>query len=477
MTAIHIKGVQVGDGKQTLLQALDLTLTPGSALTLVGESGSGKSLLAHALMGTLPAPLLGQGQLEVAGHHYDLAEPHRLRVLWGRELAMLPQEPVMALDPTMGLLHQVEEGWLAGGQQARSQARASLEHLGLAGRERHFAHQLSGGMAQRAAFAAATLGQARLLIADEPTKGLDSLARARLQGLLLGYLAQARQLLTITHDLTLARALGGWVLVIKGGEIVEQGPAERVLHHPAHAYTRALLAADPAAWPKKSAPATGDWLLRGEGLTMGYGEQTLFQGLDVQLAQGERLAIMAPSGAGKSTLGNVLLGLQRPLQGHVVRREGVAHHRWQKLYQDPVQAFASRVRLGTLFDDLLRRHRLPRQRLTDYLARLGLDESLLRRLPGQVSGGELQRLSLIRALLLHPVMLFADEPTSRLDPLSQQQTMTCLLEELGEIGCALLLVTHDEALADKVGERCLRLGMTAGTQDEGLDVARVRRTV
>lgn len=76
MTAIHIKSVQVGDGKQTLLQALDLTLTPGSALTLVGESGSGKSLLAHALMGTLPAPLLGQGQLEVAGHHYDLAEPH-----------------------------------------------------------------------------------------------------------------------------------------------------------------------------------------------------------------------------------------------------------------------------------------------------------------------------------------------------------------------------------------------------------------
>ncbi|MNH23533.1 Nickel import ATP-binding protein NikE [compost metagenome] len=191
---------------------------------------------------------------------------------------------------------------------------------------------------------------------------------------------------------------------------------------------------------------------------MGYGEQRLFEDLDVQLAQGERLAIMAPSGAGKSTLGNVLLGLQRPLRGQVLRRDGIVPHRWQKLYQDPVQAFASRVRLGTLFDDLLRRHRLPRQRLTDYLGRLGLGEDLLMRLPGQVSGGELQRLSLIRALLLRPVLLFADEPTSRLDPLSQQQTMACLLEELGEIGCALLLVTHDEALADKVGDRCLRLG-------------------
>ncbi|MGY3945267.1 ABC transporter ATP-binding protein [Aeromonas tecta] len=465
MTAIHIKGLRVSDGRQVLLQALDLTLIPGTALTLIGESGSGKSLLAHALMGTLPPPLLAQGRLEVAGQHHDLAEPHRLRALWGRELVMLPQEPVLALDPTMGLLRQVEEGWLARGPTARSRARASLEHLGLAGRERHLPHQLSGGMAQRAAFAAATLGQARLLIADEPTKGLDRLACAKLQELLLGYLARGSQLLTITHDLALARVLGGWVLVVKGGEIVEQGPAERVLHQPVHSYTRALLAAEPGAWPRASAPAPGDWLLRGEGLTMGYGEQRLFEDLDVQLAQGERLAIMAPSGAGKSTLGNVLLGLQRPLRGQLLRREGIAPHRWQKLYQDPVQAFASRVRLGTLFDDLLRHHQLPRQRLTDYLGRLGLDEGLLMRLPGQVSGGELQRLSLIRALLLRPVLLFADEPTSRLDPLSQQQTMACLLEELGEIGCALLLVTHDEALADKVGDRCLRLGETVANQE------------
>ena len=140
---------------------------------------------------------------------------------------------------------------------------------------------------------------------------------------------------------------------------------------------------------------------------------------------------MAPSGAGKSTLGNVLLGLQRPCKGRCCAGKD-SPCRWQKLYQDPVQAFASRVRLATQFDDVLRLHRLPRHRLVDYLARLGLDERLLTRLPNQVSGGELQRLSLIRALLLRPVLLFADEPTSRLDPLSQQQTIACLLEELGD---------------------------------------------
>lgn len=474
MTTIHIKGLQVDDGRQTLLQALDLTLLPGSALTLIGESGSGKSLLAHALMGTLPAPLRGRGEMAIGGLCHSLADPQALRALWGRELAMLPQEPVLALDPTMGLLPQVEEGWLAGGKEARSRARDALERLGLAGRERHFPHQLSGGMAQRAAFAAATLGQARLLIADEPTKGLDSRASARLQTLLQGYLTEGRHLLTITHDLSLARALGGWVLVVKGGEVVEQGPAEQVLRAPSHAYTRALLAAEPSAWPEAVHPPTGDWLLRGEGLAMGYGEQTLFEGLDLPLARGERLAIMAPSGAGKSTLGNVLLGLQRPLRGRVLRQGGIAPHRWQKLYQDPVQAFASRVRLATQFDDLLRLHRLPRQPLTDYLARLGLDERLLSRLPSQVSGGELQRLSLIRALLLRPVLLFADEPTSRLDPLSQQQTIACLMGELAEIGCALLLVTHDEALAGKVAGRCLRLG-AAGTAEQGLAPAELGR--
>lgn len=250
MTAIHIKGLQVDDGQKTLLQALDFTIHPGTALTLIGESGSGKSLLAHALMGTLPAPLTGRGEMVSGGRHHNLADTPRLRTLWGRELAMLPQEPVLALDPTMGLLAQVEEGWLPGGKEARSRARAALERFGLAGREGAFVHQLSGGMAQRAAFAAATLGEARLLVADEPTKGLDSRAAARLGALLLGYLARGRHLLTITHDLSLARALGGWVLVVKGGEIVEQGPAERVLHTPSHAYTRALLAAEPSAWPE-----------------------------------------------------------------------------------------------------------------------------------------------------------------------------------------------------------------------------------
>ena len=139
------------------------------------------------------------------------------------------------------------------------------------------------------------------------------------------------------------------------------------------------------------------------------------------------------------------------------RRDGLPRTAWQKLYQDPVQAFAPRVTLHTALHDVLKRCGQPWSSLEALLARLRLSPALLQRLPSQVSGGELQRLALIRTLLLQPALLFADEPTSRLDPVTQRDTMHCLRDELGRIGCALLLVTHDVALAGKSSARQIRL--------------------
>ena len=220
MTTIHIKGLQVDDGRQTLLQALDLTLLPGSALTLIGESGSGKSLLAHALMGTLPAPLRGRGEMAIGGLCHSLADPQALRALWGRELAMLPQEPVLALDPTMGLLPQVEEGWLAGGKEARSRARDALERLGLAGRERHFPHQLSGGLLQRAAIAAALACRPALVIADEPTSSLDPTMVTEVLNLIEEITRAHRTTLLVTHEVRFARKVASRILFIDQGRII-----------------------------------------------------------------------------------------------------------------------------------------------------------------------------------------------------------------------------------------------------------------
>lgn len=464
---VHLHTLTVTGAGRTLVDAADVRLDRGRAVTIVGESGSGKSLLAHALMGTLAPELAVRGRATIDTAAHDLADRRARRRLWGRSMSLLPQEPVLALDPTMRVGAQVAEGaasWRADRPAARSRALSLLADVGLAGSARSYPHTLSGGMAQRVAFAAATIGGARVLLADEPSKGLDDRARADLAALLRRHLADGGALLTITHDLDLARALGGDVLVMKDAEILERGPAERVLSRPGHEYTRRLLAAEPGrwdhAWMRSTAPA-GDPapLVRGTGLRKAFGGgAALFEGLDVTVGAGERVALTGPSGAGKTTLGNVLLRLLPPDAGTVEHGAALAGGRLQKLYQDPAQAFPARVALEAALADVVRRHRRDRAELDALLPALGLDPALLARRPGQVSGGELQRVALARAVLLRPALLFADEPTSRLDLVTQEETVRCLMEQLAERACALVLVTHDRALARAVCDRRLTVG-------------------
>lgn len=443
-----------------LVVDVSLELRPGRALTILGETGSGKSLVAEAIMGTLPPELRASGRIVDGGRVRAAADTRPCPAQWGRRLAMLPQEPWTALDPTMRAQAQVAEvhALLHGRPDAAARAAADLAHLGLAAAARRYPHQLSGGMAQRLALAATLAGGAPLLIADEPTKGLDAAMVGTVRALLQGVVEGGGALLTITHDIALARALGGEVLVMLEGRVIERGPAEALMAAPAQDYTRRLLAADPATWPAAPPQPRGEPLLEARGLTHRLGGRQLFAGLDLTLGAGEWLAVQGPSGCGKSTLGNLLLGLRRPDGGEVRRAPGLAAPRLQKLYQDPVAAFFPGQPLGQGMADLLARHGLPRARLDALLARLRLDPALLARLPGQVSGGELQRLALARALLPEPRLLFADEPTSRLDPLIQQEVMLLLREVSAERRMAVALVTHDAALARAMAPARLALG-------------------
>jgi peptide/nickel transport system ATP-binding protein len=461
--SVQMQDVVVISGSRTLVDVGELRLERGRAVTVVGESGSGKSLLAHALMGTLPGELRSSGRLRLDGAEHDLADRSARRPLWGRVLSLLPQEPTLALDPTMRIGAQVAEGapvFRADPRTARRCASELLGSLGLGGETRSFPHTLSGGMAQRVAFAAATIGGASVLLADEPSKGLDPAARDELAALLVRHLERGGVLLTITHDLDLARALAGEVLVMKDAEIVERGDARQVLSAPAHPYTRRLLAAEPSGWAHPwmrpaRAPGAADAravLVQATGLAKAFGAKQLFADVDVSLRSGDRVALSGPSGAGKSTLGNVLLRLASPDAGQVRHGAALAGGRVQKLYQDPALAFPARVPLRAGLDDVARRHRLEPGRREELLASLGLPTSLLDRRPGQVSGGELQRLAVLRAMLLEPALVLADEPTSRLDLISQEQTVRCLMEQVDRRDCALLLVTHDEALADAVAD-------------------------
>ncbi|MCB5190600.1 ATP-binding cassette domain-containing protein [Methylobacillus arboreus] len=458
---LKVQDLAVKDGKGNwLVQPCSFTLKPGVALSIIGGSGSGKSLLVQAIMGSLASGLRASGEIRLGNAVSRAEDASGRRPWWGHTLAMLPQEPWLALNPSMRAGKQVAESYhyvsntRMGMAQAKMQASADLNQLGVAAASEKYPFMLSGGMAQRVAFAATRAGGAQVVIVDEPTKGLDADARDNLLTVLQTVLKQGGSVLTITHDMHVARMLGGNVMVMRDSNVLEQGTAEQVLENPQHEYTRALLAADPENWTQAMpAPGTGQQILEARGLGKRYGKQTLFSGINLEIHAGERIAISGPSGAGKTTLGNMLLGLVAPDQGSIALAPGLDKLKLQKLYQDPVSAFAPRLTLKQAFDDLIRLHKLNPSALPPMLARLKLDEGLLRRLPSQVSGGELQRLALARILLLSPALIFADEPTSRLDPISQQDTMNLLLETVAENASAILLVTHDRELAAKTMQR------------------------
>lgn len=459
MPLLALDGLTVSAGGTALVDGVSCAVERGQSLTILGESGSGKSLLTQAIMGTLPAGLAAHGDILINGVSVPASGAGRQR-LWGRTLALLPQEPWRSLDPTMRNATQVAEGFLDTPQvEARTRAGRALRTLGLEGAGRLFPFMLSGGMAQRVALAATSAGGASIVVVDEPTKGLDASLRDDAVCVLRDVLTSGRTLLTITHDVYVARALGGHVAVMLDGRFVEQGPADVVLVAPQHDYTRRLLAAEPSAWPARPPQRCGAGVLSASRLTKRYGAKTLFADLDLEVGAGARLAVVGPSGSGKTTLGDVLVGVTRADAGTVQRQPGLGPFAFQKLYQDPPAAFAPRQTIGQSLDDVVARHRLDVHEVERLMARLRLDPSLLVRRPDQVSGGELQRFALVRLLVLSPALIFADEPTSRLDPITQQETLDLLVEQAAEGGCALLLVTHDARIgANVAGDAVVAIG-------------------
>ncbi len=462
MTAIEVEDVSVFAGDLCLLGPVSFKVERGETLVIMGETGAGKSLIAQTILGTLPDGLRCEGRISINGQRVDALDYQARARLWGRQITTLPQEPWRALGPLMAAWRQVDETHRHVGGLARAEAKQQtvrdLVTLGLDGGEARLPGALSGGMAQRVAFAAATAGRAPILLADEPTKGLDSERQARVIELLSQVSDHGGTLLAITHEGTVAQALGGRLIVLREGKVVEQGDTKAVLADPQAAYTQDLLAADPNRWPKATPATHGDVELRGRGLSVGRGNRVLIEGFDVSLHRGERIAISGPSGVGKTTLLDVLAGLIAPMKGRVERSAQLSRYAVQKLYQDPPAAFPPHIPLGQNLRDVARLHGVAWKQVLNHLSDLKLSPILLDRSPHEVSGGELQRLSITRALIANPRVLLADEPTSRLDPITQRDTLELIRDIAAKRSIAVVLVTHNANIAEKWADRSVTLG-------------------
>lgn len=468
-----IEGLTIRDALgRAVVEGVSLSAGRGEALAVIGETGSGKSLVAQALLGLLPDGFTASGTVRFPGRApTPLSDRAALHRHWARDVLLLPQEPRTALDPTMRIGRQLAEAH-APGRPRPDEALRTVDLPSDVARAYPFA--LSGGMVQRVLVASALGGAAPVVVVDEPTKGLDPERVGQVAGLMRVLLAEGRTLLVITHDPALVRGLGGSVAVLRQGRIVEHRPSTALFASPRHDYTKEWLAADPAAWPAcERCLAMDNLVAAGHGLAFGFpGRPKLFTDLDVHVPRGGVLAVTGPSGSGKTTLGNVLVGLQPPDAGDLSwagaepyrDRRALARlrRRYQKLHQDPATAFVPHRLLGRQLADLA--EVVPgldlAVALPPLLDRLRLSQSLLARLPAEVSGGEAQRLAIARLLLLDPDMIVADEPTSRLDPILQRDTILLLRGIAKERRIGLVLISHDQALIRSVADDVVAITRT-----------------
>lgn len=479
---LTIENLSIRTSTQTLVHNLSLALHPHRPLTILGETGAGKSLIAAAVAGTLPDALKPEGDITL----FDELNPLNRERFWGKEMALLPQEPWLALNPLRTIGAQISEVHKLVLNKDSSQSdiltQRALQQMELGKDGAKHPFELSGGMAQRAAYLCATQAGGKLLIADEPTKGLDDSRRNHVGQLLLSHCQQLENekpsgLLTITHDIKLAKMLGGEIIVMKEGEIVERGDAKAILEQPQAAYTKALIRAQPEYWSinhstsslplgKPSIHESGSNvgkqsrqkpLLEVEGLTIHRDTRTLFSDLTFSLPEGEILGIYGDSGCGKSSLADTLLGLHSDFSGNIDWLQTIGKGQRLKLYQDPPSAHSPHTTLKTLLNDLCVLHKLNRSKIPALLDRLSLDEALLDRPSSQVSGGELQRFAILRALLMSPKLLIADEPSSRLDPITAAQTLKLIVEVSKETHCALILISHDKLALSKLCNKVIDL--------------------
>ena len=457
---LEIKNLSILIKNSVLVDDISLIIEEETPLILLGESGSGKSLIIDTIMGSLSKDLEAKGQVLLDGKDLLKLSLKERRALWGKDIALLPQEPWRALNPTMKTLDQVSEVYEYihnDKNNSKEKALKDLEEVSLEKSYNSYPFEMSGGMCQRATIAITHAFNSQILLVDEPTKGLDKELCKNVAKRLNQEVKKKRLLFVITHDIDIAKSIKGNLGVIVDGKLIEYGKTDHLFSSPNHEYTKKLFKSQSSLWKIEKATKIGDEIIEVKNLSKEYGQNQLFKNLNFSLKKGEITSIVGKSGSGKSTLGDILLGIKSPTKGEVILSNTIEKTKLQKIYQQPPSAFLPNQTLKEGFEDLVKMHALSMQKVYEFLKKVKLERSLLNRKPHEVSGGELQRIAIIRVLLLKPAFIFVDEATSRLDSISQQEVIYFLLDIVKEENLSLLLVTHDIQMAEKISNNIIYL--------------------
>jgi peptide/nickel transport system ATP-binding protein len=470
------------------VRGITFDIERGECVAIVGESGSGKSVTARTLVGLAGGAAVVRADRLVVGERDTRGHTDRdWRRLRGRVAGLVLQDALVSLDPVRTVGQEIGEVLrthrIGTARSRPERVAALLEAVHVPeprARARQYPHELSGGLRQRALIASAIAADPPLLIADEPTTALDVTVQAQLLRLLAERRAAGSTLLLVSHDLAVVSSIADRVLVMRDGEIVEQGPTSAVLAAPAHAYTRLLLAAVPDAGSRGRRLSVADRtplppravdcsraVLTAAGIHQWYGARHAVDDVSFTLARGETLGVVGESGSGKTTLARIALGLVEPAAGEI-RLDGEAwsgvrerhrrprRRRLQVISQDPLSSFDPRYTVEKLVGEALsERGPARRDRVVELLERVGLGAGHLRRHPRELSGGQRQRVAIARALGPRPLVLICDEPVSALDVSVQAQVLDLLADAQAADGTALLFISHDLGVVHHLADRVL----------------------
>ncbi|MDV8024996.1 ABC transporter ATP-binding protein [Rhodococcus sp. IEGM 1330] len=487
--------------------SVSFTVAAGEVLAIVGESGSGKSTTAMAIPGLLADNSRVSGSIVLGDRELVGLPEKQLAPIRGKNVAVIFQEPMTALNPVYSIGWQITEAIRAHTSLSKKEAKArAVELLKLVEmpdpetRVNYYPHQLSGGQRQRAMIAQALSSDPSLLIADEPTTALDVTVQAEILDLMRDLRNRIdASIVLITHDMGVVADMADRIAVMKDGVIVETDAAQKIFKNASHPYTQQLLASVPHLGSSMESVAAGTIAqpsavedTRALSIVDGvieYPGRTVFRAVDgvsLDIEMGEVVGLVGESGSGKSTIGKAVVGLNK-LTGGTLSIAGVditkATNRDLRsvrskvgiVFQDPGSSLNPRWPIGqSIAEPMLLHTELGaserNKKVEELLDQVHLSRTMRNRYPHQLSGGQRQRVGIARALALEPTLLVADEPTSALDVSVQAKVLELFKELQREYGFACLFISHDLAVVEVLAKRIavLNKGKLAefGTTDQ-----------